>query len=77
MLSTCGYTIHTAQDPKEALAQLLGGTLVADLIIIDYMMPYINGVEFTKSVRAWERQTGTRIPILLCSGISDKDFTAM
>jgi CheY-like chemotaxis protein len=79
MLSTGGYSIRQAQCPKDVLEQLLAGQITVQLIVIDYMMPFINGIEFTQALRKWEVANGAerQIPIILCSGIEDVDFKSM
>lgn len=45
-----------------------------DLVIIDYEMPRVNGVVFTKVIREQER--GGRTPILMMTGHGDADHVA-
>ena len=39
-----------------------------DLVIADFNMPGMNGLEFVRRVRANERPEVRRVPILLCTG---------
>jgi signal transduction histidine kinase len=61
------YTVHTLNDPTEALAQL--DTLKPDLVLSDFLMPGLNGIEFLTQVRE-------RLPdasLILLTGYADKD----
>ena len=43
------YRVVSLKDPRQALSQLKGGR--ADLIIADYRLPYLNGMELIKRLR--------------------------
>jgi len=43
------YRVVSLKDPRQALSQLKGGR--ADLVIADYRLPYINGMELIKRLR--------------------------
>lgn len=55
------YTVHTVSNGVEALKVLENNYI--DLIIVDIMMPKMNGYEFTKEVRS----ANPSIPILMVS----------
>ena len=61
VLESEGYTVTTAKDGREAL-QLLDGSYV-DLIVLDIMMPHMDGYEFTKILR----ESNENLPILMVS----------
>lgn len=65
VLEEFGYKITTAADGVEALDRFRGGSF--DLIITDYKMPRMDGLEFIKQVR--KSAAGTRI--ILLSGYVD------
>lgn len=69
VLARDGYVIHTAENGKEALAYMEQEEY--DLIITDYNMPEMDGLELTKTVRL----EYPSLPILAVSsaGLSD-DF---
>ncbi|HLM47274.1 MAG TPA: response regulator [Myxococcaceae bacterium] len=54
-------------DRAEAGLRLLS-TSPVDLVIADFNMPGMNGLEFVRRVRATARPEVGRVPILLCTG---------
>ena len=63
-------TIHTAQSAKEALSTLAQKSF--DVIIVDYDMPEIDGIEFLKILR----KHGDTTPIIVFTGRSG-EYTAI
>lgn len=59
-----GFDVMTANDGIAALSSLAGRT--PDLIVSDCMMPHMDGVEFSRCVRALPATAHT--PIILMSG---------
>jgi CheY-like chemotaxis protein len=59
-----GYMTVTASNGKKALEVLTRER--PELVITDYMMPVMDGLEFARAVRA--REDGKCLPILLMSG---------
>ena len=55
------YTVKTAADGKQALALLDGEKF--DIAIVDVMMPNIDGYEFTKQLRSFDKD----LPVLMLS----------
>ena len=70
-LETCGFTCKEADDGLEALA-LLDGGLKVGLILSDYHMPIINGLNFLKALSY--RVNGKDIPVILLSGNVTKEM---
>jgi len=68
-LSATGYRPITAQDGIEALDWL--GRLPIDLMIVDILMPHLDGSQLIKRVRK-EKRWGS-IPIILLSGYGNLD----
>jgi DNA-binding response OmpR family regulator len=60
-LERAGYEVITAADGQEALDLALDRT--PDLVILDYRMPRLTGIEVTRRLRA-ESKTA-RVPIVL------------
>lgn len=61
LLNREGYTVTTAKDGEEAL-QIMDSEHI-DLIVLDVMMPNMDGYEFTKTLR----ETNNNLPILMVS----------
>jgi CheY-like chemotaxis protein len=68
LLEEEGYEVHTASDGVEALA-LLERIPRPSLIVLDYMMPIMNGVEFMKALRA--REAGRQVPVVFATAAPD------
>jgi two-component system, cell cycle response regulator DivK len=60
LLEVYGYRVHTAIDGREAIDKALA--LQPDLILMDIMMPHIDGFEATRRLRAAE--TFRQVPII-------------
>ena len=66
-LTKLGHTVHEARNGREAWEAWHGGEF--RLIISDWMMPDLNGLEFCRRVRAEPRADYTYIVLLTsCSG---------
>lgn len=65
-LGRAGYDVSTFTSPLDALQKIEQEP--PDLLIVDYMMPVMDGLEFTKKVKA-EAKTGS-IPIIILSAVS-------
>jgi len=61
--------VMTFVSPAEALRWIAG--METDLVVIDYAMPGMNGVEFTRELRGMPHRAS--VPVLLISAIDDKD----
>ena len=66
VLTNKGYTVLLATDGKNALDIM--DKEVVDLVVVDVMMPNIDGYEFTEAVRTYN----SKIPILM---VSAKQFS--
>ncbi|MBE9010587.1 response regulator transcription factor [Pseudanabaenaceae cyanobacterium LEGE 13415] len=69
-LSDEGYEVMTAVDGREALEILQAAlnqesdqSTMPDLIILDLMLPYVNGLDICR----WMRREGNNVPILMLS----------
>lgn len=58
-----GYTVHLAYNGRDGLA--LAQTLRVDLVIIDIMMPYMNGIALVQELRHLDHTL--HVPIILIS----------
>ena len=67
MLSSMNVEIFSFMKPMEAMAFCESET--ADLMLIDYMMPDINGIEFIYKVREKDQE----VPIIMITAVDDDD----
>lgn len=65
-LTKAGYQVLTCFDGEEALALIRERAAYIDLLILDVLMPKLDGVEVAQRVK--EEEATSRIPILLCTG---------
>lgn len=72
MLPAYGYRITVARDGREALAVIETPENRFDLILLDVMMPYVNGWDVLRRIRAMPEKRNTPI-ILLTALDSDMD----
>jgi two-component system, OmpR family, phosphate regulon response regulator PhoB len=69
MLKRTGFDPIVAEDAEEALNHL--NQLTPDLIILDYMLPGMNGIELCQTIR--QRPDTIDIPILMLSARGDME----
>jgi two-component system chemotaxis response regulator CheY len=62
-LADCGYTVAEAIDGRDALEQIRAAEELPDLILLDLMMPRMNGVEFRDEMMNDDRLK--RIPVIV------------
>ena len=66
LLKGAGYEVAIARDGSEALN--LTDTLRPDLIVLDIMLPSVNGFEVCRQIRGNSKTKDTRILILTARG---------
>ena len=69
ILSGMGYIIETAMSVKEANQSM--AKQMPDLILLDLLMPKVNGYDFLKEIKADE--STKNIPILVISAVTDAE----
>lgn len=77
VLTMAGYTVEVAEDGKEGLKKCKRGHY--DLILLDLMMPEIDGVEFLRRSKIPTRSPSTRVVVLsnLSSGSDVEEALAL
>jgi CheY-like chemotaxis protein len=70
LLRSRGYDVTTASSGAEALATMAGATF--DLVLLDVIMPQMNGLEVCKRIRAMEGNADLPI-IMLTAKSADED----
>jgi two-component system, OmpR family, alkaline phosphatase synthesis response regulator PhoP len=66
LMKKSGYEVRTAKDGEEALAELLRAA--PDLVLLDVMMPKIDGFSICEQIRANPQWKDVRIIILTARG---------
>jgi CheY-like chemotaxis protein len=62
-LEDSGYVVHSARNGAEALELIV--RIVPDLVITDYMMPFMTGLELARALKA--NQSVMHVPVILSS----------
>ena len=73
LLESKGYSISTASNAKEALARLSSQTV--DLVITDFMMPEMNGLELIRALARKEWLIG--IPVILLTADKSESLESL
>jgi CheY-like chemotaxis protein len=68
LLQKMGHVFVAAENGKEAVATLQKNDF--DLILMDWQMPIMDGLEATSAIRAAESDTGDHIPIIAMTAYS-------
>jgi CheY-like chemotaxis protein len=70
ILEKHGYDVTLAYDGQDAMEVLASGQIKADLVLLDYVMPRMNGYEFCSELRAHPELATT--PVVLMSAKADR-----
>lgn len=62
LLKQAGHDVQIANNGQEAVLAVTEGEF--DLVLMDMLMPELDGISATAAIRAHEQQTGNRIPII-------------
>jgi signal transduction histidine kinase/CheY-like chemotaxis protein/HPt (histidine-containing phosphotransfer) domain-containing protein len=72
VLKKMGYEVTLATTGKEVL-EILGGQAI-DLVLMDVLMPEMDGLEATRAIRTCEQSSGKHLPIIaMTAGNSPQD----
>ena len=61
-LRRLGYAADVAGDGREAVAAVMRTRY--ELVLMDCLMPEVDGFEATRQIRAWEQRSGNHVPIV-------------
>ncbi len=64
LLARHGFSVHVASDGAQAVHQWHVDPDGFDIVLMDVQMPIMDGFEATAAIRARERETGGRVPII-------------
>lgn len=64
-----GFEVILAENGVEAIRSL--GEIIPDIILLDMVMPYMDGMEVLKKIK--ENKAWKKIPIIMLTNISEKD----
>ncbi|AKU97104.1 Phosphate regulon transcriptional regulatory protein PhoB (SphR) [Labilithrix luteola] len=70
ILERQGYDVALASDGQDALETLTSGEVKADLILLDFVMPRMNGFQFCRELRA--NAELAMLPVVLMSAKADR-----
>jgi PAS domain S-box-containing protein len=69
LLDDAGYGVVHAVDGREGLARIAAGGV--DLVLLDLMLPEVNGLELCREVRA--KETASYLPILMLTALAREE----
>jgi CheY-like chemotaxis protein len=72
VLGGAGHDVAIAENGTQALARTEAGLNPPALIVVDLMMPNLNGYEFVKRLRLIDRHATT--PVIAASGLSTGEW---
>ena len=67
ILTVWGHTVHAVGDGEEAVRHLDKHASEIELVVTDFQMPRMNGIELTRHVK----KVATGIKVIVMSGFSD------
>ena len=70
-LELAGFTVETAADGPEALEKI--ETLLPDIVLLDLMMPHMDGYEVARRIRAHQNPSIANVPIIILTAKSETD----
>ena len=69
-LADAGFQVETAADGESALSQMSNAANAADLVILDWKMPGLTGIEVLRRVR----QGGVETPVIFLTTLTDQIY---
>ena len=71
-LSSEGFDVEYAQDGKEAIEKIC--EIQPDIVLLDILMPKMNGIEVLKKIRADKKIKNT--PVIILTNANEKDHVS-
>jgi len=69
-LTLCNFDVFSTQNPEDAISKIEAEKF--DLIITDFLMPIMNGIELTQAIRKLPAYSTT--PVIIVSGVKNSKF---
>lgn len=76
-LADCGYAVEEAVDGLDAIEQMRAAPELPDLILLDLMMPRMNGMEFRQEMVKEERLKSVPVLVLTADASARSKAEAM
>jgi DNA-binding response OmpR family regulator len=73
MLTNRGYQVLLARSGKEALQQFQAGAGDIDLVLLDWTLPDISGMEVHRQLKAHGNETGRFTPVIMVTARKDEE----
>ena len=70
LLKSQGFEVDTASNGLEALNKVQSGGVLPDLIVLDIVMPEMNGYDFCRRVKSDPKTKD--LPVIMCSSKSEE-----
>ncbi len=70
-LTNEGFKLITANNGKKAIEKIEEGTVIPDIILLDIVMPYVDGLTVLKEIQ--KNETWKFIPVILLTNLSQKE----
>ncbi len=67
MLKSQGYRVQTTSSSRDALDRFIKNSCAYDLIVTDYTMPEMNGIELSREIHKYNNN----MPVILISGLGE------
>ena len=66
-----GFTVFEAMDGEEALKEI--DKIEPDIVLLDVILPAIDGFEVLKKIRSYKNEKIKKIPVIMLSNLGQKD----
>jgi len=70
-LEKAGYRVVIAEHGQEGLDAIRGGSFSLDLVLLDIMMPVMDGLEFLRQLK--DEASAAKLPVVVLSNLDSDD----